>query len=85
MPAKSPAVPEQLTLPLRMPDNRQTFYPWELMEMLSVSDEQLRKFTEDGDLLAINIARQGCRPQFRYTRESVETFIRLRNTRDNAL
>ncbi len=74
---------EQLTLPIRLPDNRQTFYPWEVMEMLSVSDEKLREHAQDGTLVAINIAGEGLRPVYRYTRESVETFIRKRNTRDN--
>lgn len=74
---------EQLTLPIRIPDNRQTFYPWEVMEILSVSDQQLRALAEDGSLIAINIAREGCRPAWRYARESVETFIANRNTRDN--
>jgi hypothetical protein len=77
--------PEQLTLPLTLPNNRQTFYPFEVMELLSVGHDQLRGFAEDGTLTAINIAREGCRPTLRYTRESVEKFIRERNTRNNPL
>jgi hypothetical protein len=74
---------EQLTLPISLPKNRQTFYPYEVMEMLSMDDKQLRLHESDGTLISINIARKGLRKVRRYTVESVEEFIRARNSRDN--
>ena len=74
---------EQLTLPISLPSNRQTLYPSEVMEILSVDDKQLRALEEDQVLISINIARKGCRAVRRYTIASVEAFVRLRNSRDN--
>ena len=74
---------EQLTLPITLPSNRQTLYPSEVMEMLSMDDKQLRAHEEDGTLISINIARAGCRKVRRYTIASVEKFVRDRNSRDN--
>jgi hypothetical protein len=74
---------EQPTLPIRLPEDRQTFYPSEVMKLLSVSDEQLRQLAESGVLVAINISLPMMRPVFRYTRESIAAFLLARNTRDN--
>ena len=60
---------------ISLPPNRQTFYPAEVMELLSISDDTLRGYAEDGTLIAINISRAGKRPAYRYTRESLQNFI----------
>ena len=74
---------EQLASLIHLPINRQTLYPSEVMELLSVDDKCLRAHEEDGTLISINVARKGCRAVRRYTVASVEKFIRERNSRDN--
>lgn len=75
--------PEQLTLPIRLPSNRQTLYPFEVMELLSMDDKTLRGHEADGTLVTVNVARKGKRAVRRYTIASVEAFARERNSRDN--
>ena len=70
-------------LPINLPINRQTFYPAEVVKLLSMDNKQLRALDEEGSLVSINIARMGCRPVRRYTTASIEQFIRDRNSRDN--
>ena len=70
-------------LPINLPSSRQTLYPAEVKKLLSMDDKHLRKLDEEGLLISINIAREGCRPVHRYTTASVEQFIRERNSRDN--
>ena len=70
-------------LPINLPSNRQTLYPAEVVKLLSMDDRHLRVLDEEGSLISINIAREGCRPVRRYTTASVEQFIRERNSRDN--
>ena len=74
---------ESLPLPINLPINRQTLYPSEVTQILSVDDKQLRALEADGTLVSINIACAGCRPVRRYTIASLEEFLRRRNSRDN--